>query len=164
MKIKINDKEIELTPEQVKILGEEVKKEKKGLWKPEFEEKYYCIDIDGDVDEDCWVGNVTYDQKRYSIGNVFKTEEEAKAHVQKLKAIQRVKEYIAENCRVVDDAEDYESQNWRVSYDTTERRFIAECDGIWISYSPIPYLKTKTDAFRVSEDCEADLKIIWGIK
>lgn len=162
MKIKINDKEIELTPEQVKILGEEVKKEKKGLWKPEMEEKYFVVNDRGDVNKS-WMSGDIFDQKRYSIGNVYKTEAEAQAHVEKLKAIQRVKEYIAENCEVVEDVMDTTKEKFYVTYNPLDKSF-----GSWyqlaVDSHTLPYLKTEADADKVIANCKADLKIIWGIK
>ncbi len=47
---------------------------------------YYCIFCAGEVDKDCWDGHQV-DKKRLHIGNVFKTEEEAKFAVEKLKVI-----------------------------------------------------------------------------
>lgn len=163
MKIKINDKEIELTPEQVKILGEEVKKEKNGLWKPEMGEEYYWVDVSGDSGLSYWADDIC-DRNRYSIGNVYKTTEEARAYVQRLKAIQRVKEYIAEKCEVVEDLENADTPKWSVCYDLKSKEFFANLWHSLFFHQPLPPLKTPKDVDKVIENCEADLKIIWGIK
>lgn len=163
MKIKINDKEIELTPEQIKILKEEVNSEKKGLWKPKGGEKYACIDTEGAIFNDTWRGD-ELDEKRYSIGNVYKTTEEAQAHRNKLKAIQRVKEYIAENCEVVEDLENIKTLKWHVTYSLLDNKFSSSWDQLTLDSYALPYLKTETDAYKVRENCGADLKVILGIK
>jgi len=164
MKIKINDKEIELTEEQVKILKEEVNSEKKGLWKPKYENKFAYVTEQGTVLEDWWTG-WSCDEAIYSIGNVFKTIEDAQAHLNKLKAIQRVKGYIAENCEVVEDMEDVETVRWHIIYDMRDKTFFTVCERGWLRNSLLPHLKTsKDDAKKVIANCEADLKVIWGIK
>lgn len=163
MKIKINDKEIELTEEQIKILKEEVNSEKKGLWKPEHGEKYASINDDGRVGLCSWL-NDSIDRRRYSIGNVYKTIEDAQAHVDKLKAIQRVKEYIAENCEVVEDVEDIKLIRWQIVYNIGSNKFFADGGYTWLNGSPFPYIKDRLDAQKVIDNCEADLKVIWGIK
>lgn len=158
MKIKINDKEIELTPEQVKILGEE---EKKGLWKPETGEVHYMVDNDGDVRPVSWTDK-TWHQERYSIGNVYKTEAEALAHVEKLKAIQRVKKYIAENCEPFYADFNEFSQKEKDTYFESRKTNLLNSGVVEV---PIDKLALTTeDANKVAANCEADLKIIWGIK
>lgn len=161
MKIKINDKEIELTPEQVKILGEEVKKEKKGLWKPGMGEEYYWVDVSGDSGLSYWADDIC-DRNRYSIGNVFKTEEEARAYVQRLKAIQRVKEYIAENCEPFYADFNEFSQKEKDTYFESRKTNLLNSGVVEV---PIAKLALTTeDANKIAANCEADLKIIWGIK
>ena len=48
-------------------------------WKPQYDDKYWCISMDGDVLYDEWDGCV-YDYAMYYAGNCFETYEEAKAH------------------------------------------------------------------------------------
>ncbi|MDK7186874.1 hypothetical protein [Facklamia hominis] len=47
---------------------------------------YYCIFSDGDIVDHCWKDLLIH-KDRLSIGNVFKTEEEAKFAVEKLKVL-----------------------------------------------------------------------------
>lgn len=51
---------------------------------PQVEDDYWCVDDDAEVSEVVWYGD-DYDQVRFSIGNVFKTKEQAEFAVEKLK-------------------------------------------------------------------------------
>lgn len=165
MKITINNKEIELTPEQVKTLREELGKEKKGLWKPCDGETYYFISYRGAIGEDSFKILDDCDSDIVSIGNCYNTEEEAKAHVEKLRAIQRVKEYIAENCEPFTPNWGNVDQNkYIVYFDNHERVFDFSSFVNHDHCAPIPHLSTEKDVLKVIKNCKKDLKIIWGIK
>lgn len=59
-------------------------------WKPEFGEKYYYITTSGDVAYNTF--NTSLDEYRLSFRNVFKTAEEARKMVEKLKIINKLRE------------------------------------------------------------------------
>lgn len=170
MKIKliVDNKEIELTPEQIKILGDGVKKEKKGLWKPKKGDFYYTIAGTRIVsslllNDELW-NDYHSDEDYYSIGNVYETKEEAETHLEKLKAIQRVKEYIAENCEVVEDVKNPYTAKYYVYYSLVCGIFSPAVWYVFLPYNPLPFLKTRKDAHKVIDNCKSDLKIILGIK
>jgi hypothetical protein len=60
------------------------------IWKPEFGEKYYYITTRGDVAYNTF--NNSLDEYRLSFRNVFKTAEEARKMVEKLKIINKLRE------------------------------------------------------------------------
>lgn len=60
------------------------------IWKPEFGEKYYYITTSGDVANNTF--NTSLDEYRLSFRNVFKTAEEARKMVEKLKIINKLRE------------------------------------------------------------------------
>lgn len=60
------------------------------IWKPEFGEKYYYITTSGDVAYNTF--NTSLDEYRLSFRNVFKTAEEARKMVEKLKIINKLRE------------------------------------------------------------------------
>lgn len=62
-----------------------------GLWKPEEGEGYCYIDNDGVVDARSWTEAYITAQGRHSIGNVFKTAEEAKKSCRLAQSIQSAK-------------------------------------------------------------------------
>ena len=58
---------------------------KEKRWKPEDGEKFWCFDCFGCVGEDVYCQ--TYDDEKLEFGNCFKTEEEAEAAAEKVKAL-----------------------------------------------------------------------------
>lgn len=56
----------------------------KGRYKPEFYEEYFTVLLDGTILGHFWT-NCSVNKHRLAIGNVFRTEEEAKRHVENLK-------------------------------------------------------------------------------
>lgn len=60
---------------------------KKPIWKPEDYEKYYYINSCVEVDLDYYCSDYDDDELRIRIGNVFKTEEEARNMIKKLHII-----------------------------------------------------------------------------
>lgn len=59
-------------------------------WKPEFGEKYYYMTTNGNVGQDTF--NTSFDKYRLSFRNVFKTAEEARKMVEKIKIINKLRE------------------------------------------------------------------------
>lgn len=59
-------------------------------WKPEFGEKYYYMTTNGNVGQDTF--NTSFDKYRLSFRNVFKTAEEARKMVEKIKIINQLQE------------------------------------------------------------------------
>lgn len=60
------------------------------MWKPEFGEKYYYMTTNGNVGQDTF--NTSFDKYRLSFRNVFKTAEEARKMVEKIKIINQLRE------------------------------------------------------------------------
>lgn len=63
--------------------------------KPRFNEEYWFIDACGGVYNDFWNG-VNGDNYRFDIGNVFRTEEEAKFEVEYRKVLAELKQFSHE--------------------------------------------------------------------
>lgn len=77
---------------EIKKLKEELNKQEEPnrRWKPVFGERYWFID--GNTFYTDW-DEAVIDNDRYKLGNVFKTEEEAKFAVEQLKILAELKEY-----------------------------------------------------------------------
>lgn len=60
------------------------------IWKPEFGEKYYYMTTSGNAAQDTF--NTSFDKYRLSFRNVFKTAEEARKMVEKIKIINQLQE------------------------------------------------------------------------
>lgn len=68
----------------------------KKVWKPKKGESYWYICNAGNIVDDT-NDNTKTDEDRFSIGNCFKTQEEAKHMVEKLKVIRELKDFALEN-------------------------------------------------------------------
>lgn len=70
----------------------EPKSKKSKVWKPQEGDDFYTIYGDGSIYTLTWF-NIADRVKRYEIGNCFKTEEEAKFALEKLKVITELKRF-----------------------------------------------------------------------
>lgn len=67
----------------------------KSVWDLEGGDKYYYIDEYGDI-SDSRIGNDSFEGAKFSIGNVFLTEEDAEFARERLKVIAELKKYAKE--------------------------------------------------------------------
>jgi len=157
-------KEYEVTPEQdkeiKKLLGINI-----GLWKPEEDEWYNFIDDIGIVNSGTtYENNNSNDIRRIEMGNYFQNIEEAQKALDKLKAIQKVKEYIADNFGVVTVDKNDCQKLFTINYVRGVNEFIYEHNSTALVYSPFGYLKSFEDSELLIKDCEEELKIIFDVK
>jgi len=130
--------------------------ERKGLWRPDCGEQYYYIDSWGNINTETWDEDEPSDQVTFAIGNVFRTQALAQAEVDRRKALTKIKDYIAREFGECGDAQ------WFVY-----------CNGYGLEVSEalpgykyaemIPYLATKSQALQLIKDCEAELKVVFGL-
>lgn len=90
-------------------------KSKVKVWKPNKNEKYCYIGGDGDIYHTVNV-NLTVDDCIFSIGNYFKTDEEAEHMVEKLKVIKELRDFALEHNDEEIDWVDNEQDKWELSY------------------------------------------------
>lgn len=88
---------------QLLRLVEKAKRPKK-IWKPEYGEWYWFIGTDGQINNCEWV-NDRVDQGRYSMGDCFRTKEEAESAREK----QKIK---IELQRFADEHNDLDKEKW----------------------------------------------------
>ena len=69
--------------------AEEVKES--GWWKPEYDERYFFVDNNGDVEADRWFALIV-DRDRFAIGNCFKTRKATECWRDYLKASATVRQ------------------------------------------------------------------------
>lgn len=108
-KIEKTKEEIKSMEQTLHELQNELEK-KEGRWKPNCEDEYYCVLSDGNVCPVMYRGlEVGID--RLSIGNYFKTKEEAEFMVENLKVIEELKEFAFEP-----NWENSNQKKWYLSY------------------------------------------------
>lgn len=95
-------------------LVEKANKPKSKVWKPENNELYYYSYNDA-ICNDYWNG-VGIDNSRYSIGNVFKTKEEAENAVERLKIRAELQRFADEHNDKPIDWEDDKQEKWHIRF------------------------------------------------
>ena len=93
--------------------------EEKKWWKPEKRTQYYVIHGDGDVERICYTNNPS-DNRAIFMGNCFKTEEEAKFMVEKLKVIHELEVYAYENNTEKIDWNNFNQTKYFIIYNPTK--------------------------------------------
>lgn len=111
-----------LTDEERNTLLSLVKKSnepKSKVWKPDVEEEFYTLFGDGSIYKLTWL-NIADRVKRYEIGNCFKTEEEAKFALEKLKVITELKRFAIEHNEGEIDWNDNKQYKYTLCFDHDE--------------------------------------------
>ena len=86
----------EMSDDERQELANEIEKPQVARWKPEVNDEYVTIDSCGILYHWWWGEVPKTDLHRYARGEVFRTEEECLAHDKRIKAIQTIKDYIAD--------------------------------------------------------------------
>jgi hypothetical protein len=101
----------------------EEKKSKPKVWKPEYGDWYWYISSDGQVDNCEWV-NGPIDYGRYSMGNCFRTKEEAGIAREKQKIKTELQRFADEHNDPDQEEWDGENEHYRIGYDIDADDFI----------------------------------------
>lgn len=115
-------KELEKELEQLKAAKIEAEQPKR--WKPEFDEKFYYVELDGSIEDDVAASSIqsrsSFEVWCYLIGNCFKTKEEAEEYKKQIEYTARYKNYIEEHSEPIDwNNEDQEKDS--AFYDIDEK-------------------------------------------
>lgn len=96
-------------------LIEKANKPKSKVWKPEYGEEYYFIRNNGQICYTDWI-NSDVDKERFVLGNCFKTEDEAKFALEKLKVITELKRFALEHNEGEIDWSNSEQKKYYIFY------------------------------------------------
>ena len=127
-------------------------------WKPEIDQKYYCMVDSGPVVDDYW-NDVGIDHERFDIGNCFKTKEEAEQVVEYLKALAVVRGDATTKFTKG-------GNNWYVYYDTNLNSIYSSISRSMLDNGVfgLPYFATMEDAQRSIKLHEKEWLTIFGIE
>lgn len=129
----------ELQKELNELKEQEKETESGGVWRPKLGERYFYISPNGEILYDTNDDTPT-DIMRFSIGNVFRTKEEAEFAVEKLKALAELKVFAEPKDRKWDG----KNKHWCIGYDVEDDRIHV---GHWLAYkSNEVYFETKEKA------------------
>lgn len=96
--------------------------EENKVWKPKKVESYWYICNAGNIVDDR-NDNTKTDEDRFSIGNCYKTQEEAKHMVEKLKVIKELKDFALENNEEEIDWNNEEQKKYSFNYNLRSKEF-----------------------------------------
>lgn len=116
-------------------------------WKPQYGEKYYYITTSGDVAYNTF--NTSLDEYRLSFRNVFKTAEEARKMVEKLKIINKLRELS--NIKFNDDCK---KEHYVISYNNESKKIVCDVHHLFVRELPFNVY------FATQKDCENAVKEI----
>ncbi len=165
--IKIKDLELSLNDEQIKELQAQLAEPVNKRWKPEIGERYFILDSSG-TGNHIW-DNDSVDNYHLSIGNVFKTKEEAEQAIKtgwvaKLQAEQRIKDYILEKGYDTNVDWNYRNQEkYVICYDYEKKELIIS-SWHFSKESTLPYFVNKSEAEDTMKHCESDYKLLFGVE
>lgn len=160
---------IELTEEQLEKVKELIDLEPNATkaWKPKKGETYYYVTgvSDDNVHECRWDG-IKYDTNLWSLGNCYKTEEEAEQADKRQKALIKVLGYIRENFG--DWKPDWDRANqdkYHIAYTYHDEKFISSDEySMQSSALVLPHFQTAEQAQEIINKFEKELRLIWGIE
>ena len=115
-------KELEKQIEELKMAKVEEPQSKR--WKPEYDETYWFLN--GGVYCEKWTDCV-WDNFQYTIGNCFKTKEEAEEYKKQIEYTARYKNYIEEHSEPL-DWNDYEQEKWEAHFSFYKNIIITDCN------------------------------------
>jgi len=163
MILKLKDKEIEITKEELAELNKQAESVSE-VWKPKIGEIYHYADSRGNIYWDRWIDSVN-DNFLYYIGNCFKTREEAQKSVDRQQALARVKAYIRDNdLGLVPDWSDDGQNKFYITYCHNDKEFQGWCNSYGQRETEIGYLKSSEDCNQVIENMKEDLLLIFNVK
>lgn len=120
------------------------------VWQPQYDEKYYYITTSGDVAYNTF--NTSLDEYRLSFRNVFKTAEEARKMVEKLKIINKLRELS--NIKFNDDCK---KEHYVISYNNESKKIVCDVHHLFVREIPFNiYFKTEEDCKKAIETIGED--------
>lgn len=91
------------------------------VWKPEIGDEYFYVKTNGEIGSAGWDDIV--DKDRYAHGDCFRTKEEAKFTVEKLKVIAELKRFAQKHNEEKIDWNDIDQEKYYFYYNCTYKRF-----------------------------------------
>lgn len=131
---------------------------------PQNGNRYWFIDSEGEVlDEESYYVDSRIDGERQSIGNIYRTESEALAQVEKLKAKARIDKYIRDNgLEFVPDWKNFAQRKFFITYDNSASVFVPY-ERSWGQCEVTHWLAAAAHAQQVIDNRTDDLKTLFGI-
>lgn len=161
MKHNLINQKIQTADGQTLVLNGTVEAvEKKRSLTPEMGQEYWCIFNDGGKSSTRWAGN-QYDLARLAVGNVYLTAADCDREIERLKARQRIRTFIAEECDAVEWWIDNQRIQFPVGIDEHGQVLMGEVTNLELHYGDQFYVLLH-DYKKLVTNCEADLRCWFG--
>lgn len=102
----------------------------------------------------------TWLKKLRAQGMIYRTEKEAQKELDKLCAIQRVKDYIEDNFGVYEPDLENNKYMYSIRFHCEDNQCLWDRHYYTKIYSPYGYLRSEEDANQLIKDCKEDLLLI----
>lgn len=159
------NEERELFTKLLRKASEEPSKESRA-WKPKKIDQYYYINDFTDVCTDTWQ-EAGADYKRFKIGNVYKTREEAEIALERAKVTAELKRYALEHNETLRERWNKEGtyQHYNIVFDHAKNK-IATTNAYFLQEGSATYFTSEEIAYNAIEAVGKDriLKYIFGIE
>lgn len=129
------------------------------FFKPNKTETYYRINARLKIEEDANYESED-DKHNISIGNCYRTREEAQLALDKQMALVRLWDWADKNAYFRPNWENYNETKFFPTYDYELERLDSEFDYSRKSQSLLPYFKTEKDCENFIKECSKDIKLI----
>lgn len=144
---------------------EEIPQKPKSVWDLEDWDFCYILNESWSIISTVYCSTNDTFAKIISNWNMFLSAEEAQKELEKRNAIQRIKKYCWENNIELADTDfsnNINNKKFFIYYNIVNKKFFSDSFVYSICYN-IFLFKNKSDAQKVIENCEDDLKIIFNI-
>lgn len=155
---------IKLNEERQKVIDSWIKQDKTSRrFLPEYGEEYWLVSGKGSIHSDFW-GNLEVDKDRFSIGNVYRTQEDTQKAIDKLKARVTIDTFIDEQGLDTNvDWEDFDQVKYFIMWNCDDN----EIDYDWnkyYKYNDLPAFKTQEDIKKLYEAHPEECKLLLGVE
>lgn len=166
MNYNLKNKDIQVNDAELDELILQREKSKEVKVRPSEGDIFYHITskVDSNIDERVWTGYSEIQKECWDLGNGFWTKEEAQKELDIRLARQRIKDYIKKNrLEFVPEWEDFEQNKFYIYYRNYTPEFIV-CSNTSSKWDTTFCFSSESHTQQVIDNCEEDLKIVWGIK
>lgn len=137
------------------------KQDKQGRFRPAVGEKYYFLSPIGEIYDARWSGG-HYDTDYYSLGNIFKTKEDAEFACKKLRFLQKMRVFADRNGWVPDWG-NLEEYKYHTAYMHDEKEIGVDHTAFYQEIGQI-YFETESDVQQfIDENHDDILKYCFGV-
>lgn len=161
--IKLENLSVESSDESYEKLKKQLMPKSEWRFVPEKGEIYFTVD-GREIHKSTWT-NHDVDKLRLYTDNVFRNEEEAEKHLEKIKARADIIDYMYANDMIlIHDWKDGNQEKYVLSYDNSKETFWVDSSYNIHQLYPLPFINSIKNAEKLIDKKEKELRIIFDLK